>query len=118
MRLLKMGWAQELNGDIEEKEKLEAVKKLKRNKAVGVDNMQADLLIAGKIILAEPLTALFNKIFHSEYPKAWTVGLITPIFKKGNPMDCGLTVGDLKDRRFIITIIGDPPVRNLTRPGA
>jgi hypothetical protein len=80
--------AQELNGDIEEEVVLEAIKKLKRNKAVGVDDMQADLIISGKIFLAEPLTALFDKVFHSNYPKAWTVGLITPIFKKGDPLEC------------------------------
>jgi hypothetical protein len=59
--------------------------------------MQADLVIEGKFMLAEPLTALFNKIFHTHYPTAWTVGLITPIFKKGDPMSCnnyrGITVG-------------------------
>jgi hypothetical protein len=49
--------AQELNGDIEEEEVLEAIKKLKRNTAVGVDDMQADLIISGKVFLAEPLTA-------------------------------------------------------------
>jgi hypothetical protein len=77
--------AQELKGDIDEEEVLEAIKKLKRNNAVGVDEMQADLIISGKVFLAEPLTALFNKVFHSSYPKAWTVGLITPIFKKRRP---------------------------------
>ena len=89
--------AQDLNVDIQESEVLYAIKHLKRNKAAGIDDMQADLVIEGKAMLAEPLTALFNKIFHSHYPTAWTVGLITPIFKKGDPMCCnnyrGITVG-------------------------
>jgi hypothetical protein len=33
-------------------EVLEAIKKLMRNKAVGVDKMRADLIISGKVILA------------------------------------------------------------------
>jgi hypothetical protein len=88
MKLLKIGAAQKLNGSIDEEEVLEAMKKLNWNKAVGVDDMQADLIIAGKVFLDEPL-ALFNNVFHTKYPKSWTVGLITPIFKKGNPLDCG-----------------------------
>lgn len=97
MLLVKRMVAQELNCAIDEKEVMEAVKQLKWNKAVGVDEMQADLIKAGKVFLAEPLTALLNKVFQSGYPKCWTVGLITPIFKKGNPFDCGnyrgITVG-------------------------
>jgi hypothetical protein len=48
--------AQELNGGIKE-EILEAIKKLKRSKAVGVDDMQVDLIISGKNFLVGPLTA-------------------------------------------------------------
>jgi hypothetical protein len=100
--------AQELNGDIKEEEVLEAIKKLKRNKAVGVDGMQADLIISGKIFLAELLTALFNKVFHTNYPKVWTVGLITPIFKKGDPLECcnyrGVTVGVALAKLYAIVL--------------
>lgn len=71
--------AQKRNRDIKEEEVMEVMKELKRYKAVGVHDMQADLIISGKVSLVEPLTALLNKVFHSSYPKTWTVGLITPI---------------------------------------
>jgi hypothetical protein len=76
MKLLKMGAAQEMNGDIDEEEVLEAMKKLKWNKAVGVDDMQADLIIAGKVFLAEPLTALF-KMFSTQ---STVLTLCLPVF--------------------------------------
>jgi hypothetical protein len=90
MKLLKIGAAQKLNGSIDEEEVLEAMKKLNWNKAVGVDDMQADLIIAGKVFLDEPL-ALFNNVFHTKYPKSWTVGLITPILRKANPWTAATT---------------------------
>jgi hypothetical protein len=57
--------AQELIGDFEEEDFLDGIKRLKRNKAVRVDGMQADIIISGKVFLAEPLNALFNKVIHS-----------------------------------------------------
>jgi hypothetical protein len=77
------------NVDITEEEVETALKELKRIKAVGLDDVQADLLIEGKRILAEPLTLLFNNVFKSHFPDSWKIGVITPKYKKGDALDCG-----------------------------
>ena len=78
-----------LNVGITEEEVDVALKMLRRNKAVGLDDIQGDLLIEGKRTLTEPLTMLFNNIFKGHFPDSWKIGVITPIYKKGDALDCG-----------------------------
>jgi hypothetical protein len=90
LRSILLGEASKLlNVDIIEGEVEVAVKMLRKNKAGGLDNLQADSVIEGRQILLEPLALLFNKIFKTTFPESWEIGVITPIYKKGDALDCG-----------------------------
>jgi Reverse transcriptase (RNA-dependent DNA polymerase)/Endonuclease-reverse transcriptase len=67
----------------------DAVKQLKRGKAAGYDSITAEMLQnLGKAGL-EFLTELYNKIWREEtIPKDWEIGIVIPLFKKGDNTDC------------------------------
>ena len=88
-RVLMREQAKSLNVMITREEVEDAVKKLKRNKACGIDGMKAELILEGQDQLVRPITDVFNKIFEGGFPDSWSVGVITPIFKKGDPTDPG-----------------------------
>ena len=62
---------------------------LKRNKASGVDQIPAELLKHGGAALEEGMHRLVREIWSQErMPSEWEVGIIVPIFKKGDKADC------------------------------
>ena len=72
-----------LNGPITVDELNKALKTTKTGKACGIDGIQMEFLKFSKGILDKPLVSLFNYIFDNGiYPKAWSTGLINPIFKQ------------------------------------
>jgi hypothetical protein len=42
-----------------------AIKKLKRNKASGIDGITAELICDAASVLIEPLTIVFNSVFNN-----------------------------------------------------
>ena len=74
-----------------------ALDKLKRHKAAGIDGILPDFLKDGKSCLVQPLCCLFNKILDEGLPVFLSMGIIHPIYKKGDPDDPanyrGITVG-------------------------
>ena len=67
-----------------------AIKSLKCNKAVGIDELPAEVLKCNNLLAL--LLALFNKYFETGIiPTAWKQGIINPIPKSTN-----LTVETLK----------------------
>ena len=79
---------EKLNMDISTQEILTSCNKLKRNKAVGYDNICNEMIkLFGNLRLGtQILRLLFNKIF-GEYPETWKTGLIKPIHKNGNKLN-------------------------------
>ena len=72
-----------LNGPITLDELTKALKCAKTGKACGIDGIQMEFLKFSKGLLDKPLVSLFNYIFDNGiYPKAWSTGLINPIFKQ------------------------------------
>ena len=70
-------------------EVIEAIYMLKRGKAAGNDNITAETLQNMGENGLEMLTELFNKIWEEEWvPKDWEVGIVIPLFKKGNISNC------------------------------
>ena len=62
-----------------------AMKNLNNNKSPGSDNIINEFLKYNTPLFKQALLCIFNKIFKKGYfPEAWTVGLITPIHKKGD----------------------------------
>lgn len=78
-----------LNADINHDEVKSALKRLKRNKAAGVDGIKAEFILDAHHILLEPLVQTFNQMLHKGVPPSWCVGLIHPIFKAGDADDPG-----------------------------
>ena len=74
-----------LDKDIDLAELNVALKRLKNNKSPGSDHIINEFLKYNTTLFKEALLAIFNAIFKTgHFPKAWTVGLITPIHKKGD----------------------------------
>ena len=60
------------------------LKKLKRNKAVGYDDIPASLIIEGAQEIADPLTTLINRSWNdSTFPTREKVAKVTPVYKSG-----------------------------------
>ena len=78
-----------LNADIDQEEVEAALKRLKRNKAAGVDGIRAEFILDAVDLLLVPLVQTFNQLLNEGVPVAWSTGLIHPIFKAGDPNDPG-----------------------------
>ena len=78
-----------LNADITHEEVEAALKRLKRNKAAGVDGIRAEFILDAASILLTPLVLTFNQILDKGVPPSWCIGLIHPIFKAGDKNDPG-----------------------------
>lgn len=82
---------QEALEDITEEEKIsieevrEQIKKLKKKKASGEDQLENEAWIYGGEKVVERLTEIINKVWKGEgFPDRWKEGVISPIFKKGD----------------------------------
>ena len=66
------------------------LKKLKRGRAPGPDQIMPDVLKAGGIAMAHHLCSVFAKgAILSREPLQWKTGILVPLFKKGSPKDPG-----------------------------
>ena len=66
-----------------------AVKALKMGKSVGVDNIPAELVQAGREAMIDILTTICNKIWKTgEWPTTWTQSPVITLPKKGNLQLC------------------------------
>lgn len=70
---------------ITEIEVIQAIKKLKRNKAAGLDNILNEMIIYSQSFIIKLLTKLFNEILLTgNYPTLWKESYIIPLFKAGD----------------------------------
>eukprot|EP00245_Coleochaete_scutata_P010377 TRINITY_DN3619_c0_g1_i11.p1 TRINITY_DN3619_c0_g1~~TRINITY_DN3619_c0_g1_i11.p1 ORF type:complete len:1206 (-),score=200.47 TRINITY_DN3619_c0_g1_i11:736-4353(-) len=84
------GRGQELNAEFTTEEVKAAVTKLKMKKAADRDSLKVELLRLGVLdLLLGPMTTVFNQLFkEGAFPTSWNVGLLHPIFKKGDMSEC------------------------------
>ena len=87
-----------------------AVKKIKRNKAAGEDQICGELLKYGGECLNEKLCELLNKCWEEEaVPETWRNGIIVKLPKKGNLADCnnwrGVTLLSVPGKVFCIVLL-------------
>ena len=74
-----------LDEEIFEEEVFRAIKRLKWNKAPGLDGLVPELFKAFNNELITFLTRIFNAAFCSGiFPRSWSIGSIIPIHKKGD----------------------------------
>ena len=76
---------QELDQEITRLEVDKAMQKLKKDKASGIDEVSAEILLHSKDKIQPYLCKIFNKIFETGYfPIQWGIATIIPLFKKGD----------------------------------
>ena len=67
---------------------IDAIKRLKPNKATGLDKISARLLKDSGQIIAPTLTSLFNRSLQTEtFPSIWKNATVVPLHKKGDKQD-------------------------------
>jgi len=67
------------------------IKKLKTNKAAGTDNIIGELIKHGGRTLKQKTHKLICNIWNSETPPVqWNEGIICPIYKKGDRLNCNI----------------------------
>ncbi len=68
----------------------ESVNKLKNNKAPGSDNIPGELFKYGGDALCMRLHELIVMIWErEEMPEEWELGIMCPVYKKGDKLECG-----------------------------
>jgi hypothetical protein len=72
---------EQLNVDITLVEVQQTFKKLKRHKAVGIDDIKPEFLLDAAGALQQPLLIAFNKILHEGYCESLFVGIIHALYK-------------------------------------
>ena len=73
-----------LNAPISLEETRQSLKRLKNNKAAGVDGIPSEFYKNTNDLLLRPLNALFNYVLDSGfYPEKWCEGVIHPLHKQG-----------------------------------
>jgi len=85
---------EEMNKEEEEPEVLEAeiaqaIKKLRREKAVGVDEVPAEALKAGRVTVIKTLKNIIGEIWRTgKWPEQWVVAELVPLPKVPGTQDC------------------------------
>ena len=77
----------EINVPISEQEVRVAINQLNNNKSAGIDNVKNEHIKCTSSLMIPIYTKLFNIIFDTALlPDSWTIGVIKPIYKKGDPI--------------------------------
>jgi hypothetical protein len=74
-----------LSQDIQLCEIVDAIKRLKRGKATGLDGVKVEFVIDGCDALLRILQTLFNKLLSKGFCSSFVVGVIHALFKSGMP---------------------------------
>ncbi len=97
-----------LNQDISTSEVAEAINRLKRGKATGLDGVKAEFVIDGCDALLAILQTLFNKLFNEGFCGSLAVGVIHALFKSGDASSVdnyrGITVGPVIAKIFAMVL--------------
>ena len=105
---LPTGLFPELDQDVDVTEVAAAFRRLKRNKAAGIDGIKAEFIIDARDILLQPLATTFTQMLSHGVPDSWCLGVIHPIFKSGDCNDPsnyrGITVTSVLAKLFAMVI--------------
>jgi hypothetical protein len=88
---------------------LDALRRLRRNKAAGIDGMKAEFILDASKQLADPLATTLSSIFFGSFPPALNCQVVHPIFKgKGDPLDPNnyrcLSVGPILSKLYAMIL--------------
>ena len=103
---------------ISEQEIVNATKKLKRNKSACSDRIKNEMIKCSIHILIQGYMKLFNLILQTGvFPDVWCEGLITPIFKSNDKLDCnnyrGICISSCLGKFFCVIL--NERLHNYTR---
>ena len=74
---------------IDEEEVKEAIKRMRKGKATGPDDIPTEAFLSLGDYGVRLLTSLFNNIIsHGSMPVEWSTSTTIPIYKKGDPLNC------------------------------
>jgi hypothetical protein len=76
-----------LNADITLVELLQALKKLQRNMATGLDGMKTEFILDAGELLHMPLLTTFNCFLAEGFPEALSIGVVHTFFKGGDAFE-------------------------------
>jgi hypothetical protein len=97
-----------LNQDIQLCEIANAIKRLKRGKATGLDGVKAEFVIDGCDALLCILQTLFNKLLNEGFCSSLAVGVIHALFKSGDASSVdnyrGIIVGPVIAKLFAMVL--------------
>ncbi len=97
-----------LNTDITLVELLQALKKLQRNKAAGLDGMKVEFILDAGELLHMPLLTTFNCLLTEGFLKALSTGVVHMLFKRGDAFEFnnykGITVGPILAKLFVMIL--------------
>jgi hypothetical protein len=69
------------------------LKKLQRNKAIGLDGMKAEFILDAGELLHMPLLTSFNCFLAEGFLEALSIGVVHTLFKGGMPLNLTTTGG-------------------------
>jgi hypothetical protein len=88
-----------LNTNITLAEQLQVLKKLQRNKAVGLDGMKAKFILDGRELLHMPLLIAFNCFMTEGFLEALSIKVVHALFKGNDASEFnnykGITIGPI-----------------------
>jgi hypothetical protein len=97
-----------LNTYITLTELFQALKKLQRNKAIGLDGMKAEFILDAGELLHMPLLTTFNCFLEEGFPEAFSSGVVHAFFKRGNASKFdnyrGITIGPILAKLFAMIL--------------
>jgi hypothetical protein len=87
---------------------LQALKKLQKNKAVGLDVMKAEFILDAGELLHIPLLTTFNCFLEEGFLEALSTGVVHALFKRGDASKFdnyrGITVGPILAKLFAMIL--------------
>jgi hypothetical protein len=97
-----------LNTDITFTELLQALKKVQRNKAAGLDGMKIEFILDVGGLLHIPLLTTFNCFLEEGFPETLSTGVVHVLFKGGDASKFdnyrGITVGPILAKLFTMIL--------------
>jgi hypothetical protein len=97
-----------LNCDITLDEIAQAMRRLRRNKAAGLDGIKAEFLLDAGDMLHVPLQVVFNKLLQQGYSASLSTGIIHALHKGGDALQFenyrGITVGPILAKVFAMIL--------------
>jgi hypothetical protein len=97
-----------LNTNITLAKLLQVLKKLQRNKAVGLDGMKTEFILNARELLHMPLLTTFNCFLVEGFLEAFSIKVVHAFFKRGDASvfdnSRGIIIGPILAKLFVMIV--------------